>query len=1169
MRRLIERIAGGLAPSGGVTVTGVEGSSAAFLLAGLARLSGRRRILAAAPSVTAANRLVRDLEYFLGGELPVRLIPAYDTLPFEDEDPDAGTTAERLAALSALADGGEGVWVATSVLFAQRLIPPDILRQASLVFSPGMRLDPQATARHLEVLGFIRVPLVGGAGEYSVRGDIVDLWSPGWREPLRIDLFGDTVETLRWFDPSDQRSVGPAENARLAPATEIVGPNPAAVFRKRTTDFCRPAERDATTLARIISELQSEGARPRHASLLPLFYQDPATILDYAEGGLVALVDPAAALHEARGYAADLTRRGSEAGYGEGFLAAFTAVVTAPLATLERGSGGRSPLVALAPVAWAKGAGEPIPMGARPTVLSLGGSAIPSRDKGWPAMEQISKWAEGSRLTFVCRTGGAARRLADILAEYGLGVRVVEGEPFDFCRLEADDRSPVVHVGELKDGFAMAEEGITFVTEEDLFGPKRRVRDKRPSRTALFDLDFSSLKAGDWLVHEDHGIGSYGGLTKIRLGDHEEDMLTLLYAEGGRLYVPMDQLYLVQRYIASEGSHPRPDRLGGRSWEQIKTRARKAIRTMVRELLRTQARRQAAEGCAFSPDGAWQKEFEAAFEYEETPDQWHSIEDVKRDMESPRPMDRVVCGDVGYGKTEVAMRAAFKAAADGRQVAMLAPTTVLCHQHHITFSRRFAPFPFRVEVLSRFTPKRDEKKILADLTDGTVDVVIGTHRLFQKDVAFRDLGLLIVDEEHRFGVRDKERLKELAVGVDILTLSATPIPRTFSMAMSGLRDLSVIETPPVDRLGVKTKVIQFSEKVIREAILRELARDGQVFFLHNRVRSIYGMARYLQEIVPEATIGVAHGQMGEGELRKVMDSFVTGGTKVLLSTSIVESGLDIPNANTMIINRADRFGLADLYQLRGRIGRSSQQAWAYLMVPGGRLTPEARQRLAAIEEFSELGAGVRIAALDLEIRGAGNLLGYEQSGRLAEIGLELYTRMIEEVVAEMKGEAHAERALPRTEISVPWPAALPESWLPDVSQRLTFYKRLSLVEGDEALARLAEEMEDIFGHPPPEVRTLLQVAALRVAARRAGIERVSVAPTTAEAVFNRATPVEPARILDLIARSAGAVRLKGEDRLLVALGQGSPSEVLARLRKVLLELTDCGTVSTPGPPGKG
>ncbi|RLA95851.1 MAG: transcription-repair coupling factor, partial [Deltaproteobacteria bacterium] len=699
-------------------------------------------------------------------------------------------------------------------------------------------------------------------------------------------------------------------------------------------------------------------------------------------------------------------------------------------------------------------------------------------------------------------------------------------------RLSPEGRAWVV-VGELSGGFILPEEGLVFISEEEVFGEKGRVaKAPRPSAPPL--SSFEDLEVGDYLVHVDYGIGLYRGLSRIEFEGEKKEFLLIEYEGGDRLYVPIERLDLVHKYFGPREEPPRLDRLGSASWRRAKRRAKRAAEEIARELIEIYAARKAFEGFAFSPRDAYYQEFEATFPYEETPDQWQAIEDVMRDMESPRPMDRLICGDVGFGKTEVAIRAAFKAVMDGKQVALLVPTTVLAQQHYQTFSARFQGYPIVVEMLSRFRSPRRQKEILEGLREGKVDVVIGTHRLLQKDVRFRDLGLLIIDEEQRFGVAHKERLKELKKTVDCLTLTATPIPRTLQMSLVGIREMSLISTPPPARQTISTRVLPFDPRIVREAIIKEVRRGGQVFFVHNRVKEIQEVARRLQELVPEVRIGIAHGQMRERELERVMLRFVRGEIDLLVCTSIIESGLDIPNANTIIINRADRFGLADLYQLRGRVGRSAKKAYAYLLVPPRKeLTASSAKRLRAIQELSELGSGFRLALRDLEIRGAGNLLGHRQSGHIAEVGLELYNALLEEAIRELKGEEVPKKPTP--EIHIPIEAYIPEEYVEEEAQRLGLYKRLSLVEGEEELEELKEEIRDRFGPPPAEVRNLFEVIELKIWLQRYRVQRLEMKAGELRLLLSDGR-VAPERLVRAVEESKGKARLTPSGELILEVG---------------------------------
>src|SRR5215813_6724780 len=761
-------------------------------------------------------------------------------------------------------------------------------------------------------------------------------------------------------------------------------------------------------------------------------------------------------------------------------------------------------------------------------------------------LDDLVRWrGEGFTVRLVAADAGQAEHLREILHDRDLDTRVVEA-------LESPDPIAIV-VGELSSGFAIPSIGLVVLAETEIFGARRRTLRRPKYQRGAALTAFTDLAVGDLVVHEDHGIGKYLGLRTMHIGDKDADFLLLEYADNNQLYVPVDRLDLVSKYLGADTGAARLDRLGGASWQRVKESVRAALREMAEELLKLYARRSVAEGHAFSADTPWQREFEAAFRFEETPDQLRAIKDVKRDMEASRPMDRLVAGDVGYGKTEVALRAAFKAVADGMQVAVLVPTTVLAQQHWSTFAERFTPFPAKVELLSRFRSLKEQKAIVEGLRKGTVDVVIGTHRLLGKDVAFKDLGLLIVDEEHRFGVAHKERVKQLRASVDVLAMTATPIPRTLYMSLSGVRDMSVIETPPVDRLPIETVVRRFNRTVIKEALDRELERGGQVFFVHNRVQSLASMARFVQELVPDARVIMAHGQMPERELEAAMVKFIDGQADVLVSTAIVESGLDIPASNTIIVNRADRFGLAQLYQLRGRVGRERQQAYAYLLVPAdGRVDEQAQRRLQVIEEMTELGGGFRLAMRDLEIRGAGNLLGPEQHGHIAAVGYDLYAKLLAEAVRELAGGPTAATVDPV--ISVAVEGFLPDEYVPEVNQRLALYKRLAGAASDAEVADLRAELGDRFGPLPAPAEQLLDIVRIRVAARAVGIEKIEAGDGKALVTFSPVTTLAPEHLVRVIQKSRGRFKMKREFTLEATILRGDWPRVRDSLLGMIAEL---------------
>ncbi len=761
-------------------------------------------------------------------------------------------------------------------------------------------------------------------------------------------------------------------------------------------------------------------------------------------------------------------------------------------------------------------------------------------------VDDANRWrAEGFTVRLVAADPGQAEHLREILHDHDLDTRVVDA-------LDSPDSIAIV-VGELSGGFAVPAVGLVVLAETEVFGARRRTLRRPKYQRGAALTAFTDLAVNDLVVHEDHGIGQYLGLRTMRIGDKDADFLLLEYADGNQLYVPVDRLDLVSKYLGADSGAARLDRLGGASWQRVKESVRAALREMAEELLKLYARRSVAQGHTFAGDSPWQREFEASFRFEETPDQLRAIKDVKRDMEGPRPMDRLVAGDVGYGKTEVALRAAFKAVADGTQVAVLVPTTVLAQQHWSTFAERFTPFPAKVELLSRFRSPKEQKKVVEGLKNGTVDVVIGTHRLLGKDVEFKNLGLLIVDEEHRFGVAHKERVKQLRASVDVLAMTATPIPRTLYMSLSGVRDMSVIETPPVDRLPIETVVRRFNRAVIKEALERELQRGGQVFFVHNRVQSLPSMARFVQELVPDARVIMAHGQMNERELEGAMVRFIDGQADVLVSTAIIESGLDIPASNTIIVNRADRFGLAQLYQLRGRVGRERQQAFAYLLVPAdGRVDEQAQRRLRALQELTELGSGFKLAMRDLEIRGAGNLLGAQQHGHIAAVGYDLYAKLLAEAVRELGGEPAAASVEPV--ISVAEEGFVPEDYVPEVNQRLAFYKRLAGATDDAEVEDIRAELIDRFGALPEPARRLLDIVRIRVAARALHVEKIEAGEGRALITFAATTRLDPARLVHAIHDSRGRLKMKREFTIEASIAKGSWPAVRDSILRTLDEL---------------
>jgi transcription-repair coupling factor (superfamily II helicase) len=1087
---------------------------AARSLAVAALVSGQTQTLVVVPNEHDAEELIAGLE-LLVPEVVAAVLPADTAEAYLGRTPSLGATAAAATALLGLASGDVQVLVAPARLLPYPLPTPASLRARSPVLGVGHPLDPRAFAAALADAGYRRVEVVEEAGDFAIRGQVLDIGTP--ERFVRIVLDVDTIEATRTFDPATQRSDAPLDEAIIPP------------LRLFATD---QASRNA-----LAARLQEQGCDGATAAALT--GTDPELwegllgwALDHVHAWQLAprlvVVEGAAVRSEVdRLFAAlqvarqTLARDHVALPPPQDWLAAPEAVEHA-LADADR----IEELALEDETNWIRMATAPTPnLATRPQAV---------------AEELRAGLASGTRLALVAASAGETQRLVHLLGEARLPVR--QGWPLE----------GIIGVvpGRLERGFAFPEARLTIFGRADLTTLPAPTRQRRSLARVLAEM--RDLAEGDFVVHTDHGIGRFSAFRTISLDGEEHECVELEYGGGGKLLVPLERADVLEKYASSEATPPHLDRLGGGTWSRTKARVKRALRDLAEDLLKVQAQRELATGFAFSKDSPWQREFEDAFEYEPTPDQAQAIAEVKRDMESPRAMDRLLVGDVGYGKTEVAMRAAFKAVLDGKQVTVLAPTTILAEQHLRTFTRRFSGFPVEVRWLSRFVPARDQRQVLAGLAAGTVDIVIGTHRLLAKDVSFRDLGLLIVDEEQRFGVAQKEKLKALKASVDVLATSATPIPRTLNLGLLGLRDVAVIETPPRDRLAVQTHVLSFRREVLREAILTEIARAGQVFFVHNRVASIAAIAELVREMVPEARVVVAHGQMDERQLEQAMDTFLEGRADVLVATAIIENGLDIPNANTLIVNRADRFGLAQLYQLRGRVGRSDRLAFAYLLVPPERsLTREARARLAAIVEFADLGAGFRIAARDLEIRGAGNLLGAEQHGHLRAVGYETYCRLLEETVRELRGEAAPPSAV-AVELRLGLDLRIPERYIPEETLRLAMYRRVASTHTDEELAVLCQEMVDRFGPVPEQIDNLVLHQRVRRHAEALGIVRVRRSASAYELTFDPGHPAAHPSVLALLASASGSA-LTPAQLLRIPAASRDPAEGARALLELLPE----------------
>lgn len=1190
-----------------VVVSGLAGSARALVVTALEKKLARRVIF-----VARSNREVEefqpDVDFFFcalnganASDQSVLTIPAVEADPYDGTSPHAEVLEQRALALYRATRGEARILLTSVGALAERTISPDLLKASSIALRVGEEMPPELIVDLLIAAGYMREEPVGAVGEFSLRGGILDVFSPAHDTPHRIEFFGDAVESIREFDPDTQRSVGRASESILVPMREL------SVRREEFMIWAESAERHwgderfRRDLRARLAHAERGEPFPGWEYLIPLTRPLTSSAFDYFKDAVMVIDEPieiekrAADLYR---YLADRFSLADDSGElalppeklfltAEELRARFEAATRIELRLLGRdaaatdeqfsvasgplASPDSSPLAFFASLASQRLAPLflfPI-VSSTPDIAAL--SQSPRRYHGRIADMAHDLESETRTTLFVMPSLGLAERVTEMLAEYSTTAELLPS-----MSTKAREASPlasnrIVTVGKLANGFALPAAELSVLTESDVFGDVERaaaqrvVKKARKKRTAAaFLSDLGDLKVGDYVVHVDHGIGQFQGLEQIATaggptgnvaaglergrGDTREFML-LTYAEGARLYVPVERLDLVQRYSASEGRHPQLDKLGGLGWQKAKARARRAMRDMAEELLKLYAERKLVQGHAYGADTPWQHEFEDAFEYQLTPDQEAAIEDVKDGMQSAQPMDRLIVGDVGYGKTEVAMRAAFKAVMEGKQVAVLAPTTVLVLQHYKSFQQRFSPFPARIDMLSRFRSAKELKESVKAIDAGTVDVVIGTHRLLSKDIRFKDLGLLVVDEEQRFGVAHKERIKQMRKKVDVIAMSATPIPRTLNMSLAGLRDMSVIETPPRDRLAIQTHVVQFSDSVVRSAIELELQRSGQVFFVHNRVETIFTIAELIARLVPQARIGVGHGQMHEKELEEVILKFIRHDLDVLVCTTIIENGIDIPLANTIIINRADKYGLAQLYQLRGRVGRSNRRAYSYLLIPAeDALTDIARRRLAAIREFSDLGAGFRIAALDLELRGAGNLLGAQQSGQIDAIGFDLYTQMLERTVRELKGEPVEDEV--STAINLGVDIRIPEDYVYDVSQRLRTYKRISSAESEEELADVHAEIADRYGPIPETVENLFEYSRLRREASKLGIISIDREGDRLAVKFTEQAKIDPDKLIAMV--SEGSASFAPSGVLKIGLKSQEDSALFAEVRDLLL-----------------
>jgi transcription-repair coupling factor (superfamily II helicase) len=1150
-------------------VSGLTSTARALYIPLMARAARQPVIL-----VVADNKAAETLEPMLkaGCELtgaidPARVVrlPAHDVLPFENLSPHPDVQEQRASALWKLATGAVDILIAPVEAAALRLFDREYYAGLAVTLRRGEEVDIEILTSHLASVGYTQMDLVEMPGQFTRRGGILDIYSPEHDRPVRVEFFGDEIETIRKFDPETQRSQSPLDEVQLLPLTEtpLTERLLAAVHARLSKQRVEFDDTESTDDER---EMAYEAAAAGGVSVFPgwEFFSAVAgaekSILTLSPKCALFVDEPAMVRNQIERWWNKVEQRHERAAIGS--LITPEDIYLRPellLAQLTSHVGLDIDQLGAVDILEEDTTLGEIELNTRPTLRFHG--SIPA------LIAQLqSLIATESRILLAAPNQGDVERLATLLREYQipyrLGSRVSRpgGETVidEASYMAGDLRVPVIVRTPLSAGVSFVDANLVLFGANDLSDESdvaARPEPKR-SKTAAFVSDFRDLTVGDYVVHTEHGIAQYQGLREIVQDGLSVEFMILEFAEQTKLYVPLTRLDLIQKYRSTDtGPAPELSRLGSQQWTKTKARVRKAMQDMAAELLKLYAERTAAQGIAFSKDNDFQHEFEGSFDYTETDDQLSAIRAIKYDMESTRPMDRLLCGDVGYGKTEVAMRAAFKAVQDGKQVAVLTPTTILSFQHFETFKKRFAQFPINIEMISRFRTAKEQKSIVERVETGKVDILIGTHRLLSKDIKFQDLGLLVVDEEQRFGVRHKERLKQMRKQIDVLAMSATPIPRTLHMSLVGLRDMSVIETPPKDRMAIQTVVAKFDEKIIRSAIEVELERGGQVYFVHNRVESIYEIASRIQELVPSARVGVGHGQLSEGELERVMLAFMHHEFDVLVATTIIENGLDIPLANTMLINRADRHGLSELYQLRGRVGRSNRRAYAYLLIPPeNELTEIARRRLAALKEFSDLGAGFKIAALDLELRGAGNMLGGEQSGHIEAVGFELYTSMLEAAVKEMKGESCEER--PATQLNLGIALRIDESYVPEENQRLRLYKKIAGTTSEVAIDEVRAELEDRYGAPPDATVYLLEAARLRLECEQMGIAQIDRKRAELQIRFMENAQIDPQHLMRLVARNAKrGAQFTPQGLLKLPISATRPDEVLLEIHELLEKLS--------------
>ncbi len=1149
----------------GMDLQGIGGAPCAYLVTRIFRAAGRP-VLVVAPTARAAEQFLGDMAFFAESDDDRCLyFPPYNIIASQHLSYHNETAAQRIATLYHLSSGQiPQIGITTVDALLQRLTPKAVLNDFSELLMPHEALERERLICKLHAGGYTRTMIVEEPGDYCVRGGILDVFSPLYPDPLRIEFFGDTVDSIRFFSAATQRSTQPIDEAIILPAREIVL-NVEALdevlqrIRKRGAEQNLPV----TQIRTLVDRIKSSGPFPGIESLSAMIYPEMDTLFDYTPTDtLFILLEP-----EALRQAAESLNQRVQAHYQtacqEPRLCTPPERLYLSWQELMDILGNRTFLTTGGLVSAPTPSADPDAPGqadTRPRMRFHTGDnaevrlALKAARGDEFLLEPLIQWIHthgeaGRTRLLVCRSRSQADRLRALLTPYG-----IEPEPrADFPATARPREGLFICIGALSGGFVWQEAELAAITEDEIFGGGRRRRKPATTTARTQLLELSDLKQSDLVVHRQHGIGQYEGLTKLTLEGHTNDFLLITYRDKDKLYLPVDRMNMIQKYIGVDAVTPVLDKLGGTSWERIRQKVKRSAEKMAGELLKLYAARKVEQGTAFTALDRTFREFETAFPYEETSDQMKAIDEVLADMAQDQPMDRLVCGDVGYGKTEVALRAAFLTANSGKQVAVLVPTTVLAEQHFKTFAERFERYPFFVECLSRFRAPKEQRRIVEDLKSGKIDIVVGTHRLLSKDIAFKDLGLIVLDEEQRFGVKHKEKLKKLRHTVDVLALTATPIPRTLHLSMVGIRDISIISTPPEQRHPIVTYVCEPDDVTITEAIKKELDRGGQIFFVHNHVATIEAMAQRIQNLVPRIRLGIAHGQMPEETLEKVMFRFLNRELDLLVCTTIIESGLDVGTANTILINRADRFGLSQIYQLRGRVGRSDEQAYAYLFIPPDSVMgTDARKRLKVLMEHSDLGSGFQIAMNDLQIRGGGTILGSSQSGHIAAVGYDMFLQLMENAISELKGQPVTEPLEP--EINLTLSAYIPEDYIPNIDQRLAVYRRLSKLTEPREISAFKAELQDRFGAPPAEATNLLLKILMRVLCIKAGVRRLDLKGPLLMLQFSQMHQRRPLALVDLVSKDPDRYRFTPDQGLKVNLRPNEAAGALAMVKNLLKDI---------------